>query len=160
MPATKARKPAKVPPAKGLYLIGCYKLFEGCALVLLGFGVLRMLHRDIQPLLLHWVHVLRVDPDNRYIHRLLEKAFSVNPRQLRELSVGTFLYAILRFLEGFGLILRKRWGEYLTVVATGVFIPLEIYEIYRHLTWMRLAVFAINVATLWYLIFALRRGRR
>ncbi len=143
-----------------LYLIGIYKLLEGTLLVLAGLGALRLMHRDIQAALVHWVHVLRVDPDNHYIHGLLEKAFSINPKQLRELSVGTFLYAGLRYAEGVGLVLKKRWGEYLTVVATGVFIPLEIYEIFRHTTWLKIVIFILNVLTLVYLIYNLRKRSR
>ncbi len=114
----------------------------------------------MQTVLLHWVHVLRVDPDNRYIHQLLERAFNVSHKQLKELSAGTFFYAALRFAEGLGLVLRKKWGEYLTIAATGLFIPLEIWEIFRHVTAVKLVIFVLNVATLWYLIWALNRDRR
>ena len=141
-------------------MIGAYKLAECVLLVAAGIGAIRLLHRDVQTVLLHWVHVLRVDPDNHYIHGILARAFSVSHKQLRELSAGTFFYAALRFAEGLGLILRKRWGEYLTIAVTGLFIPLEIYEIFRHLTWVKLVVFALNAATLWYLIWALRRDSR
>jgi uncharacterized membrane protein (DUF2068 family) len=143
----------------GLILIGAYKLLECLLLIAAGIGAIRLLHRDLQAVLLHWVHVLRVDPDNHYIHGILARALSVSPKQLKELSAGTFIYAALRFLEGIGLILRKKWGEYLTIVATAVFIPLEIYEIFRHLTWLRLVIFVLNVATLWYLIWTLQRNR-
>ena len=121
----------------GLYLIGVYKLFEALLLAAAGFGVLKLLHRDIGEMLEHWVRVLRVDPDNRYVHALLGKAFSVSPKELRELSVGTFVYAALRVSEGIGLVLRKRWGEYLTVIATALFVPLEVWEMARHLTWIK-----------------------
>ena len=144
----------------GLFLIGAYKLLECVVLIAAGFGAIRLMHRDVQAVAMHWVHVLRVDPDNYYIHRILARAFAVNPRQLRELSAGTFFYAVLRFFEGLGLVLRKKWGEYLTIVATGLFIPLEIWEIFHRLTWVKLVVFALNLATLWYLIWALQRDRR
>ena len=60
--------------------------------------------------------------------------------------------------EGTGLLLRQRWAEYFTVVVTGSFIPLELYELARHVTVLRLIVIGINVAIVWYLIAALRRG--
>jgi uncharacterized membrane protein (DUF2068 family) len=156
-PRPSARKRAS---GRLLVLIGIYKVLEGLFLVAAGVGVLHLLHGDIEAHLMHWVHVLRVDPDNRFIHRFLERAFSINPKQLRELSVGTFVYAGLRFAEGFGLALRKRWAEYLTAVATGVFIPLEIYEMTRHLTWVKMVVFVINVAVLIYLLVGLRKDAK
>ncbi len=124
-----------------------------------GFGALRLMNHDIQTVLTHWVHVLRIDPDNHYIHSALVRAFSVSHKQLKELSAGTFIYAALRFTEGIGLVLRKTWGEYLTAIATGLFIPLEMYEMFRHLTWVKVVVFALNVATVWYLVYRLRRSR-
>jgi uncharacterized membrane protein (DUF2068 family) len=129
-------------------------------LVAAGFGALKLLRGDYEATLTHWVHVLRIDPDNRYIHGALAKAFSVSHKQLRALSVGTFVYAALRFTEGIGLVLRKAWGEYLTVIATAIFIPLEIYEMVHHLMWVKVVVFVLNVATVWYLIYNLRHGKR
>ena len=148
---------AKRPSPAGLILIAVFKLLKGLALVAVGVGALKLLHRDVAESVAHWVNVLRVDPDNRYIHRILVKVLAVNPRQLREIGAGTFFYAALLLTEGVGLLLRKRWAEYFTVVTTALFIPLEIYEIARHATWMKLGVLAINVAIVWYLIRRLRR---
>jgi uncharacterized membrane protein (DUF2068 family) len=53
-------------------------------------------------------------------------------RSLGELSVRTFLYAGLFTTEGIGLLLRKCWAEYFTIVTTGGLIPLEVYELWRH----------------------------
>jgi uncharacterized membrane protein (DUF2068 family) len=66
------------------------------------------------------------------------------------------VYAALLLTEGCGLLLRRRWAEYLTVVATGALVPLEVYEIARHRTWTRLAVLVVNIAIVWYLIARLR----
>jgi uncharacterized membrane protein (DUF2068 family) len=153
---TSTRWQTKHSGSKGLLLIGAYKLLEGLLLAAVAVGLLKLLHRDVAALVIHWVHVLRVDPDNRYIHRLLARIFAVSPKQLRELSAGTFFYAVVRLTEGTGLLLRKRWAEYLTVVMTGVFIPLEVYELVRHYTTLKLAVFVVNAAIVWYLISGLR----
>jgi uncharacterized membrane protein (DUF2068 family) len=102
-----------------------------------------------------------VDPDNRLIHRILVRIFRVTPKQLKELSVGTFLYAAVFLTEGTGLLLRKHWAEYFTIISTGLFIPLEIYELARHFTMVKLAVTLINVLIVWYLVARVRsRGKR
>lgn len=144
----------------GLYIIGIYKLVEASLLAAAGFGVLRLLHKDVGEVLQHWVHVLRADPDNRYVHALLSKAFSISPKQLREFSAGTFIYAALRLAEGIGLVMRKRWGEYLTVVVTAMFIPLEMWELARHFTWLKVVISAGNIAIVIYLINGLARSLR
>jgi uncharacterized membrane protein (DUF2068 family) len=138
-------------------LIAVFKLLKAALLVAVGIGAIRFLHRDVVATVTHWTQVLRVDPDNRYLHGLLEKIFRVTPRQLKELSVGTFLYAGLFATEGVGLLLRKRWAEYFTIVTTSLFIPLEVYEMARHFTLTRLTVGIINVAIVAYLAARVRK---
>ncbi len=156
-------KSTKLVPAKSstssnaLYFIGVYKLFECGLLIAAGIGLHRLLNRDMAETVNHLVHVIRADPNNHYIHRAMEKAFAVSPKQLRELSFGTFFYAFLRFAEGIGLVLRKRWGEYLTIAVTGLFIPLEMWEVARHVTPVRTIVLLLNVLIVVYLIWNLRR---
>jgi uncharacterized membrane protein (DUF2068 family) len=86
------------------------------------------------------------------IHRLLE----TDPRTLTWIAVGLFAYAGLQVAEGVGLWSLKRWGEYLAVVATSVFLPVEIYELNERLTWLRLAAFLINLALVAYLVWSKR----
>lgn len=140
-----------------ILLIALFKLLKGLSLLLLGFGLLRLLHRDIETSVTHWIEMARIDPENRHIHGLLVKIFAVTPKQLKALSAGTLVYAALFLTEGTGLLLRKRWAEYMTVITTSLFIPLEVYEIWHHPTALRVAILVINVATVWYLARNLRR---
>ncbi len=140
-----------------IFLIGLFKLFKAISLLILGFGLLRLLHRDVATVVQHWIEVLRVDPENRIIHRSLVRIFNVTPKELRELSAGTFLYAAIFLTEGVGLLARKHWAEYMTLISTGLFVPLEVYEIYRHFTVLKLAVTVVNVLIVWYLAARIKR---
>ena len=77
----------------------------------------------------------------------------VNPHRLRELSVAIFCYAGLDIIEGTGLALEKTWAEYLTLILTACFLPWEIFEIIRHITWLKVVLLLLNVAVVIYLIF-------
>jgi uncharacterized membrane protein (DUF2068 family) len=164
--ATLPRKASKKQSSKEpfsfvLFLIGVFKLFKALLLIVAGIGAIKLLHKDLASTAMHWVQVLRVDPENRYIHGVLVRIFRVTPKQLRELSVGTFIYAGLFLTEGFGLLLRKHWAEYFTIITTGLFIPLEIYELARHFTVTKLVVTVINVLIVWYLVVRVRsRSKR
>jgi uncharacterized membrane protein (DUF2068 family) len=140
-----------------IFLIGIFKLLKAISLVIAGFGLLKLLHRDVATVVEHWIEVLRVDPDNRFIHRGLVRIFNVTPKQLKALSVGTFVYAGIFLTEGSGLLARKHWAEYMTLISTGLFIPLEVYEIYRHFTWLKVAATVVNILIVWYLAARLRR---
>jgi uncharacterized membrane protein (DUF2068 family) len=141
-------------------LIGLLKLFKGVLLFVSGIGLLKLLHKDVGDVATQWINTLHFDPDNRHIHSLLIKASLVNPRQLRELSVGSFFYAALLMTEGTGLLLVKRWAEYFSVIVTSSFIPLEIWELLKHFTAAKVLVIALNVAIVVYLVGRLRLERR
>jgi len=134
-----------------LLAIAIFKLFKRVLLLVVGIGALRLLHRDVGEVVSRWVDVLRVDPDNRFIHRLLIRALSVTPKQLEAAGVGTFIYSGLLLTEGLGLLLRKRWAEYFTIISTAGLIPLEVYEIDRHLTGTKILALLVNVAIVIYL---------
>ncbi len=164
--ATVPRKASKKQSSKEpfsfvVFLIGLFKLFKAALLIAIGIGAVKFLHKDLSSSVLHWVQVLHLDSDNRYIHGVLVRIFRVTPKQLKELSVGTFVYAALFLTEGAGLLLRKHWAEYFTIITTSVFIPLEIYELARHFTMVKLAVTVINVLIVWYLVARVRsRSKR
>lgn len=89
------------------------------------------------------------------IHEL-EKALAAKPSTLALITCLLGAYAVLQIVEGVGLWLLKRWGEYFAVVATSVFLPLEIHEIVKGVTTTRVATLVINVAAVLYLVFSKR----
>lgn len=138
-----------------LNLIAMFKLLKGVLLLIVAIRLLRLVHEDLHEVLGHWVDQLRLDPHNHYIHSALERLAGLSPAKLRALSVGTFIYGGLYFVEGLGLLRDKLWAEWLTVITTAGFVPFEIYEVYRHFTWLRLGLLAFNVLILAYLIHRL-----
>jgi uncharacterized membrane protein (DUF2068 family) len=151
-----AGKPSK---GRGLLLIAAFKLLKGCVLLAVGIGALKLLHKDVAVLIEHWISAFQVDPHNHFIHKLLEKVSSLDDRRLRELSVGTFIYAGIFFTEGIGLALRKRWAEYFTIITTSSLLPIEIYELVRHASIGKGFALLINLAVVAYLVRELRRTR-
>ena len=139
-----------------LRLIAIFKFLKAALLVGLGVGAFRLLHKDLGEVIEHWVEALRLDPGNRFVDAALVKAALLSPAQIKKLGLGSFLYAALFVAEGTGLWLEKRWGEWLTVVITSTLIPLEIYEIYRHPSIVKVAVLVINVGIVAYLIHRIR----
>src|ERR1700759_4828173 len=95
----------------------------------------------------------------------LEKALAAKPSTLVLLTLMLAAYALLEVVEGVGLWLLKRWGEYFAVIATSVFLPLEIHDLAKGITMTRVVTFTINVAAVIYLLiskrlFGLRGGRK
>jgi uncharacterized membrane protein (DUF2068 family) len=145
--------------ARMLSLIGAFKLFKGLFLLAVGIGLIKLLNKGTATELYHWAYAIRVEPENHYFQRLLARSALLNRKTLKLFSVGTFFYSALFFTEGIGLLLRKRWAEYFTIIATSSFIPLEIYELARRATFAKEVVLVLNVAIVAYLAINLRRAR-
>ena len=141
----------------GLRLIAAFKLLKGLALLALGIGAVKLLHKDLAAVVEHWINIFQVDPHSRYIQLLLGKLSIVDDRRLKEFSVGTFIYSAVFLTEGVGLALGKRWAEYLTIITTASLLPLEVYELAKHTSIGKGIALAINLAVVVYLILELRR---
>ena len=142
-----------------LRLIAVFKLFKAVSLIALGIAALKLTHNDQSVALDHWAARIGLDPGARYVDRAVGKITSIPPHKLRDVGLGSFVYAALFLTEGTGLWLKKRWAEWFTVIITGSLVPLEIYEIVRHPTVAKVIVTLINVAVVVYLIVRIRRER-
>jgi uncharacterized membrane protein (DUF2068 family) len=144
----------------GFRVIGTMKIASGLLLAAAGFGIFRMLNRDLGASLEHVVTRLHLDPENWVVHEALSRVAGIDRAHLRAIGLGTFFYALLHLVEGTGLILLKKWAEYLTVVATGSLLPVEVFEIARKVSAVRVGVFLVNVAIVAYLIVMLRHQHK
>jgi uncharacterized membrane protein (DUF2068 family) len=149
--------PEKRPHGRGLRLIAVFKLVKAFALIAVGVGALKLLHKDVAGMVEHWINMFQVDPRNHFIDLLLDKLAILDDRRLKELSVGTFVYAAIFFVEGTGLALQKRWAEYFTIISTSSLLPIEIYELARRVSIGKSLALIANVAVVAYLILELRR---
>jgi uncharacterized membrane protein (DUF2068 family) len=142
-----------------LELIAAYKLLQSLLLCGLGVGALRLVGQDLGDLLTGLAQEVRVNPEGRLVSFLLDKASLVDDHMLKRFSVFVFCYAVIGLVEGAGLLLEKRWAEYLTAVITGSFLPLEILELLNRVTWFRVGLFGVNLAVLVYLVVHLQANR-
>ncbi len=140
-----------------LVLIGFFKLLKGVFFVLIGVGVLRLVHRDLADILFRMALALRIDPENHLVNLVLERAQSLTPHRLRWIGAAVFGDAALDFIEGTGLILRKTWAEYFTLILTASFLPWELFEIIRHITAVKVGLTILNAFVVIYLAYVLRQ---
>jgi uncharacterized membrane protein (DUF2068 family) len=88
---------------------------------------------------------------------LVNHALTISPRWITILTIGLPVYAVVELVEGIGLWLGQRWGEYFAMIATSVFLPLEIWELARgDVTWLKVVTFVINLLLVIYLVWTRR----
>lgn len=141
-----------------LRLIAIFKLVKVVAL-LVSLVTVFNLARHQETSIFNWALRLHVDPDNRYLGGVLAAIFNLDARHLAVVAVGTGLYAALFSVEGFGLWYEQRWAEYLSIVATAGFIPIECYEILKEASIQKGILLALNLAIVVYLINDVRHRR-
>jgi uncharacterized membrane protein (DUF2068 family) len=96
---------------------------------------------------------------------LINRAFTTDPKILGYLAIGCAAYAVIELIEGVGLWLVKRWGEYFAMIVTSIGLPYEIYDLANKITVLRLVAFLINLGLVAYLVltkrlFGARGGRK
>ena len=94
--------------------------------------------------------------DNSSVVREIRKLLLVKPSTLHLIAILLAVYAGIELCEAVGLWLLKRWGEYFAAVATGIFLPYEIYDIVNRVTAIRVGTFIVNVAAVVYLVWTKR----
>jgi uncharacterized membrane protein (DUF2068 family) len=156
--ATQVATPAN-NHSRGLLIVGVFKLTKAVFFTAVGAGALHLVHKNVADVLKHILDALRVGPESHVVGFLVGKATMINSHQLREASTLSFLYAAVCVVEGTGLVLRKGWAEYFTVILTAMGLPWESYELMERFSMYKVALLAINLAVLIYLLWVLKRKR-
>ncbi len=145
---------------RALLAIAIFKWAKGLLMLGIALGLLKLLHQDVGEMLEKLANSLRADPDNRFLGSLMNKLSLLDDKQIGQLSALTSVYSLLFLTEGTGLFFEKKWAEYLTVIATSSLVPLEVYELVKEFSAVKLLILTLNLAIVVFLIVMLRRQRK
>ena len=157
MDRSSNEKPSSQRSGGATVWIGALKILQSLILLGIGLGATRLIGSSAGEKLNEWLMSLPIDPNGPLIQRAFDALRHTNPHQLKTLSIGSFVYSFLLLIEGTGLCLQKKWGEYFTIFVTGSFIPFELYECFHKFTVFKLIVLVVNAAVLVYLIVRVRK---
>ena len=143
-----------------IHLISAWKVIKGIILIIVGVKLLSLMNKDVALWFSDFIARHNIDAENKYVLSLMEKLSGISNNQIMLFSVGSFLYAGLDFTEGIGLWFEKRWAEWLTAVATALFVPFEMYEIYERFTFVRVLILIVNLFLIWYLATRLKDEKK
>jgi uncharacterized membrane protein (DUF2068 family) len=154
--AVKRELGRKTEPSVFIKLIILDKVARAALAILLGTGLLNLLHSlGLIQSLEQFINELNLGAISRSLETQLEKLANLPHGTLIRLAIGAYGYAALELVEGIGLFKRRRWAEYLTLLATLIPIPfIEIPELHAKFTLVRLSALIINIAIVIYLIIA------
>lgn len=129
-------------------LIGVLKLAKALVLVAAAVSVLASLHSGVRD----WLKELAAGSGRELVTHSIASLTSYGPHRVEAIAFGLFLYAALFTVEGIGLLKGKLWAEWLTLIITASFIPLEVYELIHERSAMKAAVLVMNILIVIYLI--------
>jgi uncharacterized membrane protein (DUF2068 family) len=99
---------------------------------------------------------LGYDVDHSKLVGLFQRALTLSPATINLIAAALAAYAVIEAIEGTGLWLAKRWGEYFAMVVTSLGLPYEIYDLANKITATRVIFFVINLALVLYLVITRR----
>lgn len=141
----------------GLAAIAVFKLVKGTLLLLLGLGLLKLMHADIATLFSRLIEALHLNADSRIIHALVLKVDALQPHSVLVAALVSLGYAGMLLLEGVGLWLERSWAAYLTVISTSLLLPFELYEVIDRVSILRVGVLVLNLVIVLYLLIQLKQ---
>lgn len=145
----------------GLRVIAVERAARGLVLLAVGGILAANTHTDWGSRLRGWADDLGLDPSRHVlVARLINRAAALTPHQLLVIGTGAMAYGALELIEGAGLWRGTRWAEYLTVIATAIFVPFEIWELTHRPSLLKAGGLVINLAVVAYLIVMIRRRAR
>ena len=141
----------------GLALIAVFKLVKGALLLLVGVGLLKLMHAEIATLFSRLIEALHLNADSRIIHALVLKVDALQPHSVLVVALVSLGYAGMLLLEGVGLWLERSWAAYLTVISTSLLLPFELYEVIDRMSILRVGVLLLNLVIVLYLVRQLKQ---
>ena len=138
-----------------LRAVALFEAFKGILVLAAGCGVLALFHGDAQGFADALVGRLHLNPAKNAPRVFLQLLANVSDSQLWLLAGFAALYASLRLIEAYGLWRGRRWAEWLAALAGGIYVPVEIYELTRGVSWIKVAALLLNAAVVAYMAYTL-----
>jgi len=148
---------------RGLRAVAVFEALKGALALLAAAGFLYFIPRNLHQVAAELVGRLHLNAGKRYpniFNRLID---DLSNAQLWAIATLVVVYAALRFAEAYGLWRGREWAEWLAAVSGAIYVPFELYELSRGISWIKLAALAANLAIVTFMVLSLRSrstGRR
>lgn len=142
---------------KSIRTVAVFEAVKGALVLAVGFGLLGLLHKDAPRLaheLVSWVHL---DPAQRFPKIFIKLADDITDGRLWFFASLALIYALFRFVEGYGLWKEWAWAEWLALLSGAMYLPIEVYELWRKISFVRVFALLANLAVVAVVAYVLIR---
>jgi uncharacterized membrane protein (DUF2068 family) len=135
--------------------IAAERAFRAIVLVVVGIVLVTHPHANWSSDISHLAHRLGLDPNGSGMRKLIEKVRKIHAHQNVVFGLVALAYGVLEGAEAYGLWRRRRWGEWLTVIATALLMIPEVWELTKSTTFFKVGALLVNIAVVLYLLWRL-----
>ena len=137
----------------GLRAVAALETFKGVLALLASLALFRLLHKDIGEVAENVIEFLHLNPAHRLVQAFLNAADRVSDKKIIAIACVGFTYALIRFVEAYGLWNARAWAEWFAIISGSAYLPLEIVGLIRHPNALHWAVLLINILVVLYMIY-------
>ena len=146
--------------SEAIRAVALFEAAKGAVVLLAGFGVLALIHRDVQHVADVIVHHLHLNPAKHYPQIFLHAAQRLTDARLWMLVAGASAYCVVRFIEAYGLWRQRWWAEGFAALSGAIYMPFEVYKLVRGEGWVAAIALVLNVLVVAFMLYALWSRRR
>ena len=132
------------------FIIG-YKAFSGLVELVIAFGFFKLINQNVEEAFTRLAASLNLDIDNRILSSVMKQIETMGNGTIVSITFIVLFLGMLNLTEAWGLHLKRRWAEWLTVIATGMLIPFELYKVVVRVTFFKVVILVLNTAIVYYL---------
>ena len=135
----------------GVRVVAAIEGAKGALVLAMGVGLHRLVHHDVRAFAVHLLHQFHLNPASHYPSIFLHAMENVSDTRLQMLALGALAYALVRFVEAYGLWRERRWGEWLAAIGGALYIPFELYHLWLHVTPVKIGLLTVNIVIVAYM---------
>ena len=135
-----------------LRTVAVFEAAKGLVVLLLGLGLLRLVHKNLDEFAENLIRFLHVSPAGRLSNLFVTAAGRTTDKNLWVIAAAAVLYAVVRFAEAFGLWHDREWAEWFALLSGSMYLPWEVYSLLRHPHLIKWIVLTVNVAIVLYML--------
>jgi uncharacterized membrane protein (DUF2068 family) len=141
----------------GLRLVAIFEGAKGAIVLLTGFGVLHLIHKDLHQVAADLIKHFHLNPASKYPLIFLNLAEKTSDANLWALACAALIYSTVRFAEAVGLWMNRRWAEWFGLASGAMYIPVEVFELSKGISDIKILIFLVNILIVTYLLNILFR---
>ncbi len=143
----------------GLRAVSIFEAGKGILVLSLALFLSTFVSRDLPGIIAEIKTRWNVDPSSHIPHLAKMLMQDLTGARLHFLIMLAAIYALMRFIEAYGLWFARRWAEWFALVSGGVYLPIELYELAKGFSWLKMGILTINLIIVAYMALLLIRGK-